>query len=69
MGSRNSVFIFVLNIFFYKYIFLDIGTECYIRIPLMNVSHYRFFFLSRQLRLIQIGYVHDGQFIFSYLVR
>lgn len=27
------------------------------------------FSLSRQLRLIQVGYVHDGQFIFSYLVR
>lgn len=27
------------------------------------------FFLSRQLRLIQVGDVHDGQFIFSYLVR
>lgn len=26
-------------------------------------------FFSRQLRLIQVGYVHDGQFIFSYLVR
>lgn len=58
------VFIFALKFFIF---FLNIGTESDIRIPRMNMSHYRFF--SRQLELMQVGYVHDGQFIFSYLVR
>lgn len=61
---------FVLCSFRFKifyFFFLNIGTESDIRIPRMNMSHYRFF--SRQLELMQVGYVHDGQFIFSYLVR